>query len=41
MEEITLTPGSVPVVVVARVYGKDASWVSSRYYIRVATNWKS
>lgn len=27
MEEITFTPGSVPVVVVARVYGKDASWV--------------
>lgn len=26
MEEITFTPGSVPVVVVARVYGKDASW---------------
>ena len=23
MEEITFTPGSVPVVVVARVYGKD------------------
>ena len=27
MEEIAFTPGSVPVVVVARVYGKDASWV--------------
>lgn len=26
MEEIAFTPGSVPVVVVARVYGKDASF---------------
>ena len=27
MEEITFAPGSVPVAVAARVYGKDASWV--------------
>ena len=27
MEEIIFAPGSVPVAVVARVYGKDASWV--------------
>ena len=27
MEEIAFTPGSVPVVVVARVSGKEASWV--------------
>ena len=27
MEEIAFTPGSVPVAVAARVYGKDASWV--------------
>ena len=27
MEEMIFAPGSVPVAVVARVYGKDASWV--------------
>ena len=32
MEEIAFTPGSVPVVVVARVYGKDASWVRAVLY---------
>ena len=37
MEEIAFTPGSVPVVVVARVYGKDASWVRAGIISRVAT----
>lgn len=27
MEEIIYTPGSVPVAVAARVYGRDASWI--------------
>lgn len=27
MEELKFSPGSVPVAVAARVYGKDASWV--------------
>ena len=27
MDEITFANGSVPVLVAARVYGKDASWV--------------
>lgn len=27
MEEVIFTPGSVPVSVAAKVYGKDASWV--------------
>lgn len=27
MEEKTFTPGSVPVAVAARVYGRDACWV--------------
>lgn len=27
MEEMIFAPGSVPVAVVARVYGKDASWI--------------
>ncbi len=27
MEEVIFAAGSVPVAVVARVYGKDASWV--------------
>ena len=27
MEEITFASGSVPVMVAARVFGKDASWV--------------
>lgn len=27
MNEIEFHPGSVPVIVAARVYGKDASWV--------------
>lgn len=27
MEETEFRPGSVPVCVAARVYGKDASWV--------------
>ena len=27
MEELKFCSGSVPVAVVARVYGKDASWV--------------
>ena len=27
MEEVTLADGSVPVMVAARVFGKDASWV--------------
>lgn len=27
MEEVEFIPGSVPVTVAARVYGKDASWV--------------
>ena len=32
MEEIIFAPGSVPVAVVARVYGKDASWVRAVSY---------
>lgn len=27
MDEVTFAEGSVPVIVAARVYGKDASWV--------------
>lgn len=27
MEEIVFLPGSVPVAVAARVYGKDATWI--------------
>lgn len=27
MDEIVFASGSVPIVVVARIYGKDASWV--------------
>lgn len=27
MEEIVFSPGSVPVAVAARVYGKDATWI--------------
>ena len=27
MDEITFASGSVPVLVAARVYGKDASWI--------------
>lgn len=27
MEEITFASGSVPVMVAAKVYGKDASWI--------------
>lgn len=27
MEEVTFASGSVPVLVAARVYGKDASWI--------------
>lgn len=27
MEEIIFKPGSVPVSIAARVYGKDASWI--------------
>lgn len=27
MEEVTFANGSVPVLVAARVYGKDASWI--------------
>lgn len=27
MEDIVFTPGSVPVAVAARVYGKDATWI--------------
>ena len=27
MEEVTFADGSVPVMVAARVFGKDASWV--------------
>ncbi len=27
MDEITFASGSVPIAVVARIYGKDASWV--------------
>ncbi len=27
MDELTFTEGSVPVIVAAKVYGKDASWV--------------
>ena len=27
MEEVTFADGSVPVIVAARVFGKDASWV--------------
>ena len=41
MEEIAFTPGSVPVVVVARVYGKRCFSGLCRYYIRAATNWKA
>ena len=41
MEEITFTPGSVPVVVVARVYGKDASCPKSQhprlYFARITS----
>ncbi len=40
MEEITFTPGSVPVVVVARVYGKDA-WVRAGIISGWLLNWKS
>ena len=35
MEEIIFAPGSVPVAVVARVYGKDASWVRAGFYCPV------
>ena len=27
MSEVTFSPGSVPVRIAARIYGKDASWV--------------
>ena len=27
MEEVVFAPGSVPVAVAARVYGKDATWI--------------
>lgn len=27
MEQIQFSPGSVPIAVVAKVYGKDANWV--------------
>ena len=27
MEEIQFSQGSVPIAVVARIYGKDASWI--------------
>lgn len=27
MEDVVFTPGSVPVAVAARVYGKDATWI--------------
>lgn len=33
MNEQEFHPGSVPVAVVARVYGKDASWVLSLIHI--------
>ena len=38
MNEQEFHPGSVPVAVVARVYGKDASWVRAR--IRLVAYWQ-
>lgn len=38
MNEQEFHPGSVPVAVVARVYGKDASWVRAGNYLRLAAH---
>ena len=40
MEDIVFTPGSVPVAVAARVYGKDATWIRAGLitgYLKIGT----
>lgn len=40
MEDVIFTPGSVPVTVAARIYGKDATWVRAGLitgYLQIGT----
>ena len=40
MEDVIFTPGSVPVAVAARIYGKDATWVRAGLitgYLQIGT----
>ena len=40
MEDVIFAPGSVPVAVAARIYGKDATWVRAGLitgYLQIAT----
>lgn len=40
MEDVIFAPGSVPVAVAARIYGKDATWVRAGLitgYLRIGT----
>ena len=40
MEDVIFAPGSVPVAVAARIYGKDATWVRSGLisgYLQIGT----
>lgn len=40
MEDVVFTPGSVPVAVAARVYGKDATWIRAGLitgYLKIGT----
>ena len=40
MEDVIFAPGSVPVAVAARIYGKDATWVRAGLisgYLQIGT----
>ena len=40
MEDVIFTPGSVPVAVAARIYGKDATWIRAGLitgYLQIGT----
>ena len=40
MDDVTFSPGSVPVAVAARIYGKDATWVRAGLitgYLKIGT----